>query len=130
MKNANVSKRSTTIINFEKYGKAISLIIFPKHSQHKKIRFPLRISSVNVTKSAGNIWSHLLKKFLKETSFLCSDVFEYCSAYSTEAANGGVLLKKLLSFMPILKKTPTQVFSCEYCEIRFYFENICERLVL
>ena len=80
LKNANVSKRSTTIINFEKYGKAISLIIFPKHSQHKKIRFPLRISSVNVTKSAGNIWSHLLKKFLKETSFLCSDVFEYCSA--------------------------------------------------
>ena len=90
LKNANVSKRSTTIINFEKYGKAISLIIFPKHSQHKKIRFPLRISSVNVTKSAGNIWLHLLKKFLKETSF-CAVMFSN-------------------TVVPKVQKQPTEVF--------------------
>ena len=28
----------------------------PKHSLHKKWSFPVRISSVNVTKSAGNCW--------------------------------------------------------------------------
>ena len=37
-------------------------------SLHKKWSFPLRISSVNVTKSAVflRIWSHLLKKYLME----------------------------------------------------------------
>ena len=36
----------------------------------KKLSFSLRISSVNVTKSAGNcgIWSHLLKKSLTKPS--------------------------------------------------------------
>ena len=43
-------------------------------SRHKKLSFPLRISSVNVTKSAVSsgflwIWSDLLKKSLMENSF-------------------------------------------------------------
>ena len=42
-------------------------------SQHKKWNFPLSISSVNVTKSAGNlIWSHLLKKSLRENFIFCA----------------------------------------------------------
>ena len=43
-------------------------------SQPKKLSFPVRIFSVNVTKSAGNwIWSHMLKKSLMENFiFLCS----------------------------------------------------------
>ena len=41
-------------------------------SLHKKPSFPLRISSVNVSKS-GQIWSHLLKKSLMVNFiFLCS----------------------------------------------------------
>ena len=43
---------------------------------HKKWSFPLKISTVNATKSAGNcgwIWSHLPKKSLMERFiFLCS----------------------------------------------------------
>ena len=43
-------------------------------SLHKKWSFPLRISSVNVTKSAGflRIWSHLLKKSLIENNIFCA----------------------------------------------------------
>ena len=56
----------------------INFIILNKMGQvgihrtlHKKLSFPLRISSVYVTKSAGKsqICSHLLKKFLMENSF-------------------------------------------------------------
>ena len=36
---------------------------------HKKWSFPLGTFSVNVAKSAGWMWSHLLKKSLIETSF-------------------------------------------------------------
>ena len=46
-----------------------SLYYYSLHfTQHKKaVFFPLRISPVNVTKSAGNwIWSHLLEKSLME----------------------------------------------------------------
>ena len=44
---------------------------------HKKWRFPIRISSVNVTKSAVvrrklRIWSHLLKKSLMENFIFCA----------------------------------------------------------
>ena len=45
-------------------------------SLHKKRSFPLRISSVNVTKSAIflRIWSHLLKKSsIENFIFLCSE---------------------------------------------------------
>ena len=42
-----------------------------KSTLHKKWSFPLRISSVNVTKSAGN-WSHLLKKPLMENFIFCA----------------------------------------------------------
>ena len=40
---------------------------------HKKWSFPLKISSVNVTKSASflRIWSHLLKKSLMENFIFC-----------------------------------------------------------
>ena len=42
------------------------------HTLHKKKFFPLRISSVNVTKSAVSCgWSHLLKKFLIENYIFC-----------------------------------------------------------
>ena len=43
-------------------------------SLHKKWSFPLRISSVNVAKSAGNcgFWSHLLKKSLMESFGFCT----------------------------------------------------------
>ena len=38
----------------------------------QKMKFLLRISALNLTKSAGNFWSHILKKFsiLKKTSML------------------------------------------------------------
>ena len=41
---------------------------------HKKQSFPLRISSVNVTKTSGflQIWSHMLKKFLTENFIFCT----------------------------------------------------------
>ena len=45
----------------------------------KRLSFPLRISSVNVTKSAVRklqIWSDLLKKFLLEGFMFCA-LFEY-----------------------------------------------------
>ena len=48
---------------------------------HKKRSVPLRIPSVNVTKSTGNcgIWSHLLKKSLMENFiFLCSARRVHC----------------------------------------------------
>ena len=49
-----------------------------KLTLHKKWSLPLRIFSVNVTKSAGlRIWSHLLKKSLIENFiFLCSANFK------------------------------------------------------
>ena len=41
---------------------------------HKKWSFPLRISTVNVTNPQfpADIWSHLLKKFLKENLIFCA----------------------------------------------------------
>ena len=43
---------------------------------HKKWSYPLRISSVNVTKSASlQIWSHLLKKSLMENFIFCAVSF-------------------------------------------------------
>ena len=38
----------------------------------KKWSFPIRISSVNVTKSAVRIWSHLLKKSLMKNFIFCA----------------------------------------------------------
>ena len=60
-----------------------SLFTFPTRKSPDNIRnkhctkkwgFRLRISSVNVTKSAGN-WSHLLKKTLMENSIFCAVLF-------------------------------------------------------
>ena len=47
------------------------------YSPHKRWSFPLRISSVNVTKSALRIWSHLLKKSLMENFIFCAVVFVF-----------------------------------------------------
>ena len=49
--------------------------MWTKRITAQKMKFSLRISSVNVTKSAGNfysIWSHLLKKSLMENFILCA----------------------------------------------------------
>ena len=52
-----------------------SVYISPKRAiiLAQKMKFPLRISSVNVIKSAKKlrIWSHLLKKFLTENFIFC-----------------------------------------------------------
>ena len=52
----------------------VSLILLGKPLVlHKKWSFPLRISSVNVTKSAVLwIWSHSLEKFLMENFIFCA----------------------------------------------------------
>ena len=63
-------RNSTTKIDF-----AANAAKFEETALHKKQSFPLRISSVNVTKSAKKLWnwSHLTKKFLMEKlHFLCS----------------------------------------------------------
>ena len=48
----------------------ISVITF--QTLHKKWSFPLRISSVNMTKSAVRICSHLLKKSIMEKFIFCA----------------------------------------------------------
>ena len=53
------------------------------NSLHKKLSFPLKISLVNVTKSAGNcgfelrIWSYLPKKSLMENVIFCAMITSY-----------------------------------------------------
>ena len=48
-------------------------LIQKQPSLHKKWSFPLRIYSVNVTKSTGNcVFSHLLKKSLMENFIFCA----------------------------------------------------------
>ena len=42
----------------------------------QKKSFPLSILSENMTESAGNIWSHLLKKSLMENFIFCPMVLE------------------------------------------------------
>ena len=55
------------------------------------------------------IWSHLLKK-----SFM--DIFIFCTVLEQCLTN---------PFATLLKNTPTQLFSCEFCEIfkNTYFEE-------
>ena len=52
-----------------------------EHTVRKKLSFPLRIYSVNVTKSAVfsflRIWSHFLKKSLMENFIFCVVVFAW-----------------------------------------------------
>ena len=58
-------------------------------SLHKKWSFPLRISSVNVTKFASflRIWSHLLKKSLMGH-------FIFCAVYSSPDSNHSIICSK------------------------------------
>ena len=54
-------------INFQQVESSCSVCITTQ-----KMKFPLRISSVNVAKSAVPIWSHLLKKSLMENFIFCA----------------------------------------------------------
>ena len=68
-------------------------------SLHKKWSFPLRISSANVTKSAGNcLFGHIYRKNLwwKFSFFV----------------HRGVLSVQLY-----YKRVPSRLFLCEFCEI-------------
>ena len=59
-----------------KYKKLTVSLTIPRYCTSQKISFPLRISSVNATKSAVSrklqIWSHLLKKSLMESFTFCA----------------------------------------------------------
>ena len=65
------SSRALLVVVLENPGTISEKIV--RQTLHKKWNFPLKTSSVNVTKSAVScglrIWSHLLKKSLIETSF-------------------------------------------------------------
>ena len=63
-------------------------------------------------------WSYLLKKSLmKNFIFLCSEnvISHYRSRHSQMFFKIGVL--KNLAILTWKKETPTQAFSCKYCEI-------------
>ena len=52
----------------------MKLYVFGKRTQHEKWSFPLRISSVNVTKSTVSC-GFLQKKYLMENFIFCAVVF-------------------------------------------------------
>ena len=74
-----------------------------KKALHKKWSFALRISSVNVTKSAGNC-SHLLKKSLVESFIFCAVMLKKSAA----------IFKKLWKFVKsfVFKIVFYQLFGC------------------
>ena len=57
-------------------------LLITKHSLHKKWGFPLRISSVNVTRSAVSwVFGHITEEILNgKLHFLCSD-FGFCQRH-------------------------------------------------
>ena len=79
-------QRIVTLVFFLFFVKNFQLILvlrplFPIliPTLNQKRSFPLKISSVNMGKSAGH-WLHLLKKFLIENSIFCIIQFIMCNA--------------------------------------------------
>ena len=107
-------------------------LCFMYHSLHKKWNFPLKIPSVNVTRSPGNcgFWSQVLKKSLMENfiplAVIVTDLFMYrhifFKIYTCPARLAGSTVGDIILFWNIVNNS---AFSHTYSIQEPYLQRGC-----